>query len=68
MEIKTKFKPGQIVWVKARQPFKFLIVLVVVDEQEQPMYCGGRNLKEDAVFSENQLQENKPTLVLPQEP
>jgi hypothetical protein len=60
MDIKTKFKPGDIVWVKGQTPFKFLICMVIIDEQGIPLYCGGRNPKEDQVYPEVVLSDTKP--------
>jgi hypothetical protein len=42
MEIKTRFKPGDIVWVDSNiGPRKFLIAQVIVDENEVA-YSNGR--------------------------
>ena len=58
MELKTKFKPGDIAYVGKQ---KFLIVLVVVDEN-QVYYCGGRNPKDDPMVPEGVLTDSPRTL------
>lgn len=66
MEIKTKYKPGDIVWVSAKQPYKTLIVMIMIDEQGIPLYGSGRSPAE-GLYQESQLSKNRPIFQLPAE-
>lgn len=62
MKIETRFQPGDIAYIGQQ---KFLVVLVVVDEN-QVYYCGGRNPKDDPMVPEKMLSPTKSVLFKPE--